>query len=331
MKNKKTAKNADIDFNNDNVNNEQEENEPKDELEDNLLEHNVPVVSSESNLASYLDKISKFPYLTQEEEETLAKDWVDNGNVKSAHKLVTSHLRLVAKIAYGFRGYGLPLLELISEGNIGLMHAVKRFDPNKGFRLSTYAMWWIKAAIQEYVLHSWSLVKIGTTAAQKKLFFSLRKVKNRLKKVDNSNLTKDEIAEIASRLDVSEKEVIEMDSRLTQADKSLNVLIGDSEDGHEMIDFLPAKEENQENSLISKDDLKFKRALFVKAFALLTDREREVITKRRLDEPQITLEDLSQHYKISRERVRQIENRALEKLQNFVHEYLNKKKALPAD
>lgn len=277
----------------------------------------LPVLTSESTLALYLDKISRFPYLTQEEEMSLAQRFVEEQDITAAHQLVTSHLRLVVKIAHGFRGYGLPLLELISEGNIGLMQAVKKFDPSKGFRLATYAMWWIKASIQEYVLHSWSLVKIGTTAAQKKLFFSLRKIKRRLNKIDNTQLTDSEINIIASELDVSRRDVIEMDSRLSQSDQSLNAPLKEEENSPEMIDYL-VQDASHELQMVAKNEMQFKRRLFSQALTKLNDREKAIVFKRHLQEIPATLEELSQEYKISRERVRQIETKALEKLQTFV-------------
>lgn len=280
----------------------------------------LPVLSAESGLSSYLDKINAFPYLTQEEEYALAQDWAKDQNVAAAHKLVTSHLRLVVKIASGFRGYGLPLVELISEGNIGLMQAVKKFDPEKGFRLSTYAMWWIKASIQEYVLRSWSLVKIGTTASQKKLFFNLRRIKGRLSKLDNSNLSPEDVRAIASELNVSEQDVTDMDSRLTQSDHSLNdpLYTGEDESGSEMIDMLESNETSHELVLAEDQDMVRKRALFASAMKTLNKREQSIIHARRLNDNPATLEDLSQKYGISRERVRQIEARALEKLQACV-------------
>jgi RNA polymerase sigma-32 factor len=287
-------------------------------LDENKTE-SLPVLSGESSLSSYIEKVNKFPYLTPEEEHVLATDFAETGNVEAAHKLVTSHLRLVVKIAAGFRNYGMPMGELISEGNIGLMQAVKKFDPKKGFRLSTYAMWWIKASMQEYVLHSWSLVKIGTTAAQKKLFFNLRKIKSRLAKVDNRSLSPKEITQIANELDVTEREVIDMDSRLSQGDQSLNSpILGREDDEGEMIDLVVSKEVGQDIVLAESQDMKRKRSLLLQAMAKLNEREREIITARRLNEPPATLEDLSQTYDISRERVRQIENRAMEKLQETV-------------
>lgn len=283
---------------------------------------NLPVVGGESGLAEYIDKINKFPYLSQEEEQTLANEWVNHANIKAAHTLVTSHLRLVVKIAHGFKGYGLPLTELISEGNIGLMQAVKKFDPDKGFRLSTYAIWWIKAAIQEYVLHSWSMVKIGTTAAQKKLFFGLRKIKKKLQKIDQTQMDSHQISEIASMLDVSEQDVIEMDSRLSQADQSLNaIMVGSDGNEEEMIDKLASSDCNQEQLVLANNEREYKRHLLSLALKSLNEREQDIILQRRLNEPPATLDDLSQKYQVSRERIRQIEERALEKMHQYVTEY----------
>jgi RNA polymerase sigma-32 factor len=276
----------------------------------------LPVLSGDSSLSAYISQISKFPYLTQEEEVSLAKKLCEDGDVNAAHALVTSHLRLVVKIAYSFKNYGLPVMDLVAEGNIGLMQAVRKFDHTKGFRLSTYAMWWIKASMQEYVLHSWSLVKIGTTASQKKLFFNLRKMKNRLDKIDNTMLSPDEVKQIAEDLDVSERDVLDMDSRLTQGDKSLNTpVLGFEENSSEMIDYIEGEGDNQEVVLAESQDLSHKRGLFVNAMESLNDRERDIIMKRRMQEKATTLDDLSKVYNISRERVRQIENRAMEKLQ----------------
>jgi RNA polymerase sigma-32 factor len=285
----------------------------------------LPVLSGDSSLSGYINQISKFPYLTQEEETILAKKLHEEGDVNAAHTLVTSHLRLVVKIAAGFRNYGLPIMELVAEGNIGLMHAVRKFDYTKGFRLSTYAMWWIKASMQEYILHSWSLVKIGTTAAQKKLFFNLRKMKNRLDKVDNSLLSPKEVKKIAMDLDVSECEVLEMDSRLTQSDKSLNdPVIGMEDDSAEMIEYITDdSREDQELTLVKKQEFDRQHNLLLTAMQSLNDREREIIMQRRMKDNPATLDDLSQQYKISRERVRQIENRALEKLKIAVTSCIN--------
>ena len=278
---------------------------------------NLPVLSSEGNLAVYLQEIKKFPMLTAEEEYMLAKRYKEHGDSDAAHKLVTSHLRLVAKIAMGYRGYGLPVTDLISEGNVGIMQAVKRFDPEKGFRLATYAMWWIRAQIQEYVLHSWSLVKIGTTAAQKKLFFNLRKIKNQLTSIDSGNLSPENVREIATRLDVKEGEVIDMENRLYTSDQSLNVKLGEEHDT-EWQDLIEDKQETHDRIIENKDELNYRRSLFSKAFEVLNEREKEIIKFRKLSENPLKLEDLSKKYKISRERVRQIEEKALEKLQKEI-------------
>jgi RNA polymerase sigma-32 factor len=278
---------------------------------------NLTVLSSEGNLAVYLQEIKKFPMLTAEEEYMLAKRYKEHGDSDAAHKLVTSHLRLVAKIAMGYRGYGLPVTDLISEGNVGIMQAVKRFDPEKGFRLATYAMWWIRAQIQEYVLHSWSLVKIGTTAAQKKLFFNLRKIKNQLTSIDSGNLSPENVREIATRLDVKEGEVIDMENRLFTSDQSLNVKLGEEHDT-EWQDLIEDKQETQDRIIENKDELDYRRNLFSKAFKVLNDREKEIIKLRKLSENPLKLEELSKKYKISRERVRQIEEKALEKLQKEI-------------
>ncbi len=278
---------------------------------------NLPVLSSEGNLAVYLQEIKKFPMLTAEEEYMLAKRYKEHGDSDAAHQLVTSHLRLVAKIAMGYRGYGLPVTDLISEGNVGIMQAVKRFDPEKGFRLATYAMWWIRAQIQEYVLHSWSLVKIGTTAAQKKLFFNLRKIKNQLTSIDSGNLSPENVREIATRLDVKEGEVIDMENRLFTSDQSLNVKLGEEHDT-EWQDLIEDKQETQDRIIENKDELDYRRGLFSKAFEVLNEREKEIIKLRKLSENPLKLEDLSKKYKISRERVRQIEEKALEKLQKEI-------------
>jgi len=278
---------------------------------------NLPVLSSEGNLAVYLQEIKKFPMLTAEEEYMLAKRYKEHGDSEAAHKLVTSHLRLVAKIAMGYRGYGLPVTDLISEGNVGIMQAVKKFDPEKGFRLATYAMWWIRAQIQEYVLHSWSLVKIGTTAAQKKLFFNLRKIKNQLTSIDSGNLSPENVREIATRLDVKEGEVIDMENRLFTSDQSLNVKLGEEHDT-EWQDLIEDKQETHDRIIENKDELNYRRSLFSKAFEVLNEREKEIIKLRKLSENPFKLEDLSKKYKISRERVRQIEEKALEKLQKEI-------------
>ena len=277
----------------------------------------LPVLSSERSLALYLQEIKKFPILTAEEEFMLAKKYKEYGDTKAAHKLVTSHLRLVAKIAMGYRGYGLPVTDLISEGNVGIMQAVKRFDPEKGFRLATYAMWWIRAQIQEYVLHSWSLVKIGTTAAQKKLFFNLRKLKNQLTSIDSGNLSPENVREIATRLDVKEVEVIDMNNRLYGGDQSLNVKVSNEADT-EWQDMLVDQNEIQGEILEKKNELSYRKKIFKKALGVLNEREKEIITLRKLREKPLKLEELSAKFNISRERVRQIEEKALKKLQKEV-------------
>ena len=278
---------------------------------------NLPVLSSEGNLAIYLQEIKKFPMLTANEEYMLAKRYKEHGDSDAAHKLVTSHLRLVAKIAMGYRGYGLPITDLISEGNVGIMQAVKKFDPEKGFRLATYAMWWIRAQIQEYVLHTWSLVKIGTTAAQKKLFFNLRKIKTQLESIDSGNLSPENVREIATRLDVKEGEVIDMENRLFTSDQSLNIRIGEEND-IELQDLIEDKKETQDQIIEDKNELDYRRKLFSKALNVLNDREKEIIKFRKLRDKPLKLEELSKKYKISRERVRQIEEKALEKLQKEI-------------
>ena len=278
----------------------------------------LPTLSSEGGLTRYLQEIRRFPMLTQKEEFTLAKQWTEQGDVEAAHKLVTSHLRLVAKIAMGYRGYGLPVGELISEGNIGMMQAVKRFDPDRGFRLATYAMWWIRAAIQEYILHSWSLVKSGTTAAQKKLFFNLRKIKGQLKAFEDGDLAPETVSEIARRLDVPEHEVVNMNRRLAAPDHSLNAPLRIDGDG-EWQDWLEDTSPNQETELAASEELTLRRQMLGTAMSNLNDRERHILTQRRLTEEPMTLEELSQIYKISRERVRQIEVRAFEKVQEMIN------------
>ena len=277
----------------------------------------LPILSSEGNLAIYLQEIKKFPILTAEEEYMLAKRYKEHGDTEAAHKLVTSHLRLVAKIAMGYRGYGLPVTDLISEGNVGIMQAVKKFEPEKGFRLSTYAMWWIRAQIQEYVLHSWSLVKIGTTAAQKKLFFNLKKLKNQLSSIDSGNLSPENAREIATRLNVKEAEVLDMDNRLFSGDQSLNVQVGNEGDA-EWQDMLIDSKDTQDKIIEKTNEHSFRKKIFDKALAVLNDREREIISLRKLREKPLKLEELSKRYNISRERVRQIEEKALEKLQKQV-------------
>jgi RNA polymerase sigma-32 factor len=278
---------------------------------------NLPALTPEGSLTRYLQEIRRFPMLEPEQEYMLAKRWADDGDVASAHQLVTSHLRLVAKIAMGYRGYGLPVGELISEGNIGLMQAVKRFDPERGFRLATYAMWWIRAHIQEYILRSWSLVKMGTTASQKKLFFNLRKVKGQLKAIEEGDLTPEHVEQIATRLNVSQNDVISMNRRLAAPDNSLNAPVRADSEG-EWQDWLVDEEPDQETRLADSEELTNRRALLADAMTQLNDRERHILTKRRLSEEPTTLEDLSKEYGISRERVRQIEVRAFEKLQRLM-------------
>lgn len=277
----------------------------------------VPALGSEGNLSSYLQEIRKFPMLEQEQEYTLAKDWREGGDVESAHKLVTSHLRLVAKIAMGYRGYGLPVSELISEGNVGMMQAVKRFDPERGFRLATYAMWWIRAAIQEYILHSWSLVKMGTTAAQKKLFFNLRKLKGQMQAIEEGDLHPEQVTHIATQLNVPEADVVSMNRRLAAPDNSLNAPLRIDGDG-EWQDWLVDDTMDQETMLAEDEELGKRRALLVTAMKSLNERERHILEERRLKDNPTTLEELSQEYGISRERVRQIEVRAFEKLQKAI-------------
>ena len=272
------------------------------------------VLSVEGNLARYLQDIRKFPMLKPEEEYMLAKSWREHDDADAAHKLVTSHLRLVAKIAMGYRGYGLPVAELISEGNVGMMQAVKRFDPERGFRLSTYAMWWIRAAIQEYILHSWSLVKIGTTAAQKKLFFNLRKLKGQMQAIEEGDLSPERVTAIATKLEVPEQDVININRRLAAPDHSLNAPLRVDGEG-EWQDWLVDETESQESQLAESEELDQRRQLLSVGMETLNERERHILTERRLQENPKTLEDLSQVYNISRERVRQIEVRAFEKLQ----------------
>jgi RNA polymerase sigma-32 factor len=277
----------------------------------------IPVISSESNLSRYLQEIRRFPMLAPEEEYMLGKSWREHGDIDAAHKLVTSHLRLVAKIAMGYRGYGLPLSELISEGNVGMMQAVKRFEPDRGFRLATYAMWWIRAAIQEYILHSWSLVKMGTTAAQKKLFFNLRKLKGQMRAIEEGDLSPEQVNKIATTLDVPEADVISMNRRLGSPDHSLNAPLRQDGDG-EWQDWLVDDSDNQEIRLAESEEFGKRKGLLNDAMTTLNDRERRILTARRMQDEPITLEDLSQEYGISRERVRQIEVRAFEKLQKSI-------------
>lgn len=277
-----------------------------------LILSNSP--ADQASLSSYLEKIKNIPTLDQELELELARKMHEEKDVEAAQKLVMSHLKLVAKIAFGFRGYGLPVIDMISEGNIGLMHAVKKFNPELGFRLSTYATWWIKASIQEYILKSWSLVKMGTTTAQKKLFFSLRKLKSAILKTDTAVLTHEQVKEIADKLNVTEDEVIEMDKRMGQHDASLNVLVG--EDGNEAIEFVADPASNHENMLVLRDERQFKHKMLTNAMQFLNDREQEVIARRFTSETPETLDQISKTLGVSIERVRQIEAKALEKLRN---------------
>ena len=279
----------------------------------------MPQISVEGNLSRYLEEIRKFPMLQASEEYMLARSWRDHDDTDAAHKLVTSHLRLVAKIAMGYRGYGLPVSELISEGNIGMMQAVKRFDPEKGFRLATYAMWWIKASIQEYILHSWSLVKIGTTAAQKKLFFNLRKLKGQMQAIDDGDLSPETVTAIANRLDVSEKDVISMNGRLSGPDHSLNAPKIVDSDG-EWQDWLEDEGKNQEEVLAETEELDERTKLLSEAMERLDSRERHILSQRKLIDTPLTLDELSKEYGVSRERIRQIEARAFEKLQKYIKE-----------
>ena len=277
----------------------------------------LTVPAEGSSLSRYLEEIRRFPMLEPEEEFILAKRWQEQGDTEAAHRLVTSHLRLVAKIAMGYRGYGLPLNEIISEGNVGLMQAVKRFDPDRGFRLATYAMWWIRAAIQEYILHSWSLVKMGTTAAQKKLFFNLRKLKGQMQAIDEGDLAPETVQAIAERLDVTETEVIEMNRRLEGGDRSLNVPLRVDSDT-DWQDWLVDEAASQETNLAESDEFDHRMSLLHRAMSVLNERERHILTERRLKDEPTTLEELSGEYGISRERVRQIEVRAFEKLQRAI-------------
>jgi len=274
----------------------------------------LPAITPDTSLSRYLQEIRKFPLLEQEEEFMLAKAWAEHGDSDAAHKLVTSHLRLVAKIAMGYRGYGLPVAELIAEGNVGMMQAVRRFDPDKGFRLATYAMWWIRAAIQEYILRSWSLVKIGTTAAQKKLFFNLRRIKGQIHAMDEGDLQPEHVAHIATQLGVNEDEVISMNRRMSAGDHSLNAPLKVDGEG-EWQDWLVDETPDQESIVADAEEMSWRRDLLQDAMQELTEREQHILTERRLKEPPTTLEDLSKVYDISRERVRQIEVRAFEKLQ----------------
>ena len=291
---------------------------------------NLPGIS-EGSLSSYLERIKKYPMLEAEEEYMLAKSWKERGNLKAAHKLVTSHLRLVAKIAMGYRGYGLPVSELVSEGNIGLMQAVRKFDPDKGFRLATYAIWWVKAAMQEYIIRSWSLVKMGTTTAQKKLFFNLKKLRNQISPLIQGDLKTEHVDEIAKRLDVKKEEVISMNRRMQGGDKSLNTPINnvEGEESEDWQDWLVDKNLDQELLLSQKQEMEKKKKLMNSSISILNEREKEILKARRLSEDKVTLDDLSKKYKISRERIRQIESSAFEKLQKAMLNSSKSKNLLP--
>jgi len=285
--------------------------------------NNLPAPSPEQGLNRYLQEIRKFPLLEPEEEYMLAKRWVDHQDPDAAHKMVTSHLRLAAKIAMGYRGYGLPQAEVISEANVGLMQAVKRFDPERGFRLATYAMWWIRASIQEYILRSWSLVKLGTTTAQKKLFFNLRKAKNRIGALEEGDLRPENVARIARDLSVTEDEVISMNRRLAGSDSSLNAMVGGGGDGDSSTqwqDWLEDTDADQATAYAEQDELDARRELLAEAMEVLNDREKDILVQRRLQDDPVTLEELSGVYEVSRERIRQIEVRAFEKLQDRMRE-----------
>jgi len=291
--------------------------------------YNLPILSNEGGLTAYLAQIKKFPMLDAEEEYMLAKNWKQTGNLKSAEKLVTSHLRLVAKIAMGYKGYGLPVNEMISEGNVGLMQAVKKFEPEKGFRLATYAMWWIKASIQEYILRSWSLVKIGTTTAQKKLFFNLKKLKNQIAPKSEGDLKNEHVTEIANKLNVNEDEVVSMNRRLAGKEHSLNAPIG--EDGEQWQDWVVDKEMDQELKFAQKEEMDQRKDLLKDSIKILNEREKEILYARRLTDEPLTLEDLSKKFKISRERIRQVENKAFEKLQKHMLNSAKSKNLLPVN
>ena len=293
------------------------------------INYNLPTLRNEGGLSAYLAQIKKFPMLDAEEEYMLAKNWKTTGNLKSAEKLVTSHLRLVAKIAMGYKGYGLPVNEMISEGNVGLMQAVKKFEPEKGFRLATYAMWWIKASIQEYILRTWSLVKIGTTTAQKKLFFNLKKIKNQIAPRSEGDLKDEHVAEIAKKLSVKKNEVVSMNRRLSGKEHSLNAPIG--EDGDEWQDWVVDKEMDQELKFAQKEEMEQRKDLLKESIKILNEREKEILCARRLNDKPTTLENLSKKYKISRERIRQIENKAFEKVQKNMLNAANSRNLLPAN
>jgi len=287
---------------------------------------NLPAPTPEGGLNRYMQEIRKFPMLEPEQEYMLAKRWVDHEDTDAAHQMVTSHLRLAAKIAMGYRGYGLPQAEVISEANVGLMQAVKRFDPEKGFRLATYAMWWIRASIQEYILRSWSLVKLGTTSAQKKLFFNLRKAKNRIGALEDGDLRPENVARIATDLGVTETEVISMNRRLSGGDASLNATVSaDGEGAAQWQDWLEDESANTAADYEANDELDMRRELLAEAMSVLNEREKNILMQRRLSEETVTLEDLSGQYDVSRERIRQIEVRAFEKLQSKMQELAREK------
>lgn len=287
---------------------------------------NLPAPSPEQGLNRYLQEIRKFPMLEPEEEYMLAKRWVDHQDSASAHRMVTSHLRLAAKIAMGYRGYGLPQAEVISEANVGLMQAVKRFDPEKGFRLATYAMWWIRASIQEYILRSWSLVKLGTTSAQKKLFFNLRKAKARIGAFEDGDLRPENVQRIAHDLGVTEDEVVQMNRRMSGGDASLNATIGTEDDSSaQWQDWLEDEDADQATAYEEQDEMDSRRAMLAEAMDVLNDREKDILVQRRLSDETVTLEDLSSRYEVSRERIRQIEVRAFEKIQKRMQELAREK------
>jgi RNA polymerase sigma-32 factor len=292
---------------------------------------NLPAPSPEQGLNRYLQEIRKFPMLEPEQEYMLAKRWVDHEDTDAAHQMVTSHLRLAAKIAMGYRGYGLPQAEVISEANVGLMQAVKRFDPEKGFRLATYAMWWIRASIQEYILRSWSLVKLGTTSAQKKLFFNLRKAKARIGALEDGDMRPENVAQIAHDLGVTETEVISMNRRLSGGDASLNAMIGtEGDSATQWQDWLEDEDADQAGDYAEKDEMQHRLALMQEAMVVLNERERDILTQRRLQDQPVTLEDLSGVYDVSRERIRQIEVRAFEKLQKRMQDLARERGMLTA-
>ncbi|MEM6589560.1 MAG: RNA polymerase sigma factor RpoH [Pseudomonadota bacterium] len=286
----------------------------------------LPAPTPEGGLNRYLQEIRKFPLLEPEQEYMLAKRWVEEQDTEAAHQMVTSHLRLAAKIAMGYRGYGLPQAEVISEANVGLMQAVKRFDPEKGFRLATYAMWWIRASIQEYILRSWSMVKLGTTSAQKKLFFNLRKAKSRIGALEEGDMRPENVARIAHDLGVTEQEVISMNRRMSGGDASLNATVGSDEDSAmQWQDWLEDEDADQAGDYEAKDELEARRALLAEAMDVLNDREKDILTQRRLSDQTVTLEELSGQYDVSRERIRQIEVRAFEKLQKRMRSLASEK------